>query len=326
MSNPSKTILITGCTSGIGLYASKLLHAAGHRLILVGRTKEKASIALKQIASQEDKSSNLIPIGCDFTSFKSIKDFPTKLNTELKEDVKIDVVCLNAGMCSSRGSEPTYTEDGIETTLATNHFGPFLFLHHIFPWIDTNHGRIIITASGVHNTDDKKEPLTYNNFKGIKDRTEDDKITMIDGSELDHYRSYALSKLCNVSTCLELSKRLQNTKITANCFCPNLITSTGLFRSQNYIFKSMFGFMANTLFKFGDTLEWGGGALAYLAAEDIDVSGKYFKGPTGISRKGGVYAKDFVPVDVSKEAGDVEKQLELWNLSAEIVGIDPNYI
>lgn len=324
MSNPSKTILITGCTSGIGLYTSKLLHAAGHRLILVGRTKEKATIALKEIKSfKEDNPSNLIPIGCDFTSFKSINDFPTRLKTELSEDTKIDVVCLNAGMCAARGSEPAYTEDGIETTLATNHFGPFLFLHNIFPWIDT-HGRIIITASGVHNTDDKKEPLTYGDFKGIKERNE--KITMIDGSPFDHYRAYALSKLCNVSTCLYLSQKLQNTNITANCFCPNLITSTNLIRSQNYIFQAMFGFMANTLFKFGDSLDWGGGALAYLATEDIDVSGKYFKGPTGISRKGGVYGRDFVPVDVSREGGDEGKQMELWNLSAEVVGIDPNYI
>merc|ERR1712232_786287 len=147
---------------------------------------------------------------------------------------------------------------------------------------------------------------------------------MIDGSVFDSYRSYALSKLCNVSFCLELHRRLEekhkDMNITCNCFCPNLITSTGLFRDQGYVFKSMFGFMANTLFKFGDTLEWGGGALAYMAvSENIDGGGKYFKGPTGISRKDGKYDVDFIPNDVSKEAADVDKQQKLWNISANIV-------
>ena len=89
--------------------------------------------------------------------------------------------------------------------------------------------------------------------------------------------------------------------------------------------------MANTLFKFGDALEWGGGALAYMAvSENIDKfdggGGKYFKGPTGISRKGGKYDVDFIPYDVSKEAADVNKQLKMWNISANIVGINEYFI
>merc|ERR1712151_748446 len=205
MGTKCKTILLTGYTSGIGLHASKELYKAGHRLILVGRTKEKATIAKNEILSsieenekEEESSSRLIPLGCDMSSFKSINDFPSILNEELssKEEKKIDVICLNAGMSAGRGSKPIYTEDGIELTLATNHFGPFLFLHNIFPWMNTECGRIVITASGVHNTDDKKEPLTFGDFKGIKDGEKNENmITMIDGSVFDSYRSYALSKL-----------------------------------------------------------------------------------------------------------------------------------
>lgn len=47
--NTAKTILITGCTSGIGYEASLYLHELGYRLVLTGRDKEKLNELSEEI-------------------------------------------------------------------------------------------------------------------------------------------------------------------------------------------------------------------------------------------------------------------------------------
>jgi Dehydrogenases with different specificities (related to short-chain alcohol dehydrogenases) len=54
----------------------------------------------------------------------SIREFAADVN---KTVPKLDVLIHNAGTAHTFGSK--VTEDGLELTMATNHFGPFLLTH-----------------------------------------------------------------------------------------------------------------------------------------------------------------------------------------------------
>lgn len=62
-----KNILVTGCTSGIGLEVSKYLHELDYGLLLVGRDEEK----IESISKQLDSASYFI---CDLRNSGQIKD------------------------------------------------------------------------------------------------------------------------------------------------------------------------------------------------------------------------------------------------------------
>lgn len=47
-----KTILVTGCTTGIGLEVSKYLHEKGYKILLIGRNEEKLKAVSQQLGDQ----------------------------------------------------------------------------------------------------------------------------------------------------------------------------------------------------------------------------------------------------------------------------------
>lgn len=59
----------------------------------------------------------------DLSSQKSIREFADDV---LKTEQKLDVLVHNAGTAEKKIIQ---TEDGLELTMATNHFGPFLLTH-----------------------------------------------------------------------------------------------------------------------------------------------------------------------------------------------------
>lgn len=60
----------------------------------------------------------------DLSSLDSVRKFAADIN---KTETKLDVLIHNAGVAFT--FKKCVTEDGLETTMATNHFGPFLLTH-----------------------------------------------------------------------------------------------------------------------------------------------------------------------------------------------------
>jgi Dehydrogenases with different specificities (related to short-chain alcohol dehydrogenases) len=60
----------------------------------------------------------------DLSSLKSIREFADDINHTV---TKLDVLVHNAGTAHTFGRKTT--ADGLELTMSTNHFGPFLLTH-----------------------------------------------------------------------------------------------------------------------------------------------------------------------------------------------------
>ena len=313
--------------SGIGLYASKALRAASpeSRLILVARTLEKAERAKESVLSSQNscKDSNIFTLACENTSFKSIRYFCDALRRLLNEDAAfkgrgIDVLCLNAAVLLGEDKGPQFTEDGIEVTFQTNHLASFLISNLTYDLINPG-GRVIVTTSGLHSY------ASFNNFDGIIDR-ESGKVKrhfeMIDGSNWDHKQSYSASKLSNATFCLELNRRLQKRNVNAVCFTPGLIPTSGLFRHQKQWRETL---LKKEVMGMIETEEWGGMVLAWMALSDKvgKKGGEYWRAPYGISHRGGEVNRDMYTTDLAEDAIDPANQRKLWQISAELAGIQP---
>ena len=324
-----RTIVLTGANSGIGYDAACRMASRGHKIILACRTAAKANDAVDRILADSGSKvddSDLIPLECDLASLRSIDAFAKNVKAALG-DGGIDSLCLNAGLArNTAATDVLRTEEGFEVTVGTNHFGHFHLNSLLLPKVKRN-GRIIVTASGVHDPDSpggaQGEKATLGALVGLE--RDGVRFEMVDGEPFNPDKAYKDSKLCNVLFTRELQRRLDasGTGITASCFNPGLIVSTGLFRDQNPAFTKVFDFAATSLLKVGETPHWGGGSLEYMAL-DKDVASKggglFYSSPPGSSKYGDdAFGNQFTVTEVSKEARDDAKAAKLWKLTEKLI-------
>ena len=322
----SRTVLITGCNSGVGLECARILaRKGGEKIILACRTKQKAEDTAARILA-ESPNANLVPAECDLASLKSIQKFASTVTGG------VDVVCYNAGIALNTAGDIERTADGFEKTIGTNHLGHF-YLHHLLePKIATKNqiaGKVVITASSVHDPESpggkQGIPATLGDLEGFS--RDGVNFEMVDGKPYNGDKAYKDSKLCNILFCRELARRLDQKNIIVNAFSPGLITSGGFFRYQNPIFTKIFNVAATNILKVAESPQYGGAALAYMTTVD-STKGEFYDSPPGTSYKydskndfSGAFGKEFNVVQVSKEGRDAQKGRELWRLSEKLVGI-----
>jgi NAD(P)-dependent dehydrogenase (short-subunit alcohol dehydrogenase family) len=136
------------------------------------------------------------------------------------------VLCLNAGIAPSKKSTiPKLTKDGYEECIGVNHLGHFLLANllkdHLLKESSSssgNSGRIVITASSVHDPEGPggavggKGGATLGDLSGLginlTGKNNSDEPTMPDGSiTYDGGKIYKDSKLCNILFMREAVKR-----------------------------------------------------------------------------------------------------------------------
>jgi protochlorophyllide reductase len=321
----SRTVLITGSNSGVGLNGARILARKGgsQKIILACRTLQKAEDTAKLILA-ESPNANVVPAECDLASLDSIRKFSSTVTGS------VDVVCYNAGIALNTAGDIERTADGFEKTIGTNHLGHF-YLHHLLePKISTTTGgKVVITASSVHDPESpggkQGVPASLGSLEGFS--RDGANFEMVDGQAYNGDKAYKDSKLCNILFCRELTRRLAGKNIVVNAFSPGLITSGGFFRYQNPVFSSVFNVATSSIFKVAETPQYGGAALAYMTMVD-STKGEFYDSPPGTSFKyapendyKGAFGNEFNLAQVSKEAQDGQKGQELWKLSEKLVGI-----
>jgi NAD(P)-dependent dehydrogenase (short-subunit alcohol dehydrogenase family) len=132
----TKTILITGATSGIGLALAQHNVALGHNVIITGRNKAKldqvsAYLNVKTYLADSKDLSQLMALG------KSLKN----------DDVTLDGVVLNAGIFHP-SPFINATPEHFDETISTNTKGPFFTLQALIPCL-ANPASVVFISSIV---------------------------------------------------------------------------------------------------------------------------------------------------------------------------------
>jgi len=203
-----KTIVVTGCNSGIGLETMRVLALRGAHVIGTARTLKKAQDACDGIRGRTT------PVVLELTDFDSIvacaNDIRSKANS-------LDALICNAGIVLNQLEQVR----GLEKQFVVNHLGHFILVNRLLdPIKRAPQGRIVVVGSGDH----KRAPAGGIQFDRLS-------------GEGWYAKGYAHSKLANGLFSLELSKRLQGTRATSNCVTPGHVR-TNILRNVGNKYRS----------------------------------------------------------------------------------------
>ncbi|XP_034837418.1 retinol dehydrogenase 14 [Maniola hyperantus] len=277
-----KTVIVTGCTSGIGKETAKELAKRGAKVIMACRSLDKAEKVKDEII-EATKNSNILIKKLDLSSFASIRSFAQDIN---KTEKSLDVLIHNAGYAES--FKKAKSEDGIELTMVTNHYGPFLLTHLLIDLLKKNApSRIVVVASSLYRLAsvnlDNPNPLTVNPAY-----------------------LYYVSKEANILFTRELARRLEGTGVTANCLHPGLIDS-GIWRNVPAPLSWGLSLIKYCFFK--TPVEGCQTSVMLTVDENLTkVSGKYFS--------------DCHESSLSSSASDMGRARKLWEISEKMVKLE----
>jgi retinol dehydrogenase 12 len=277
----NKEIVVTGGTDGIGKVAAAALAKAGASVTIVGRNAAKGETVVREIKAQAGHERVGFVLG-DLSGQSGVRAAAKELNNRLK---RIDVLLNNAGAFFQKRE---INEDGVERTFALNHLGYFLMTHLLLDRLkDAPSARIVNVASGAHYgaTLDLGDLQNSKNYSG--------------------WRAYQQSKLSNIYFTYELGRRLDGSKLTANCLHPGFV-ATRFGNNNSGLMRATFG-IAKSLFAKSETD--GAKTSIYLAGspEVAGVNGKYFDNCKSVRS--------------SKVSYDETVARELWRVSAEMTGV-----
>lgn len=273
----NKICLITGGNSGIGKATALELAKMGATVVILCRSREKGQEAVKDIISQSGNH-NVHLLIADLASQQQVRlaadQFKEKFN-------KLDVLINNAAVFLPKRSE---TEDGIETTFATNYLSHFLLTHLLVDTLEASgEGRIINVAS-KHN--------------GIKMNFDD----LMTKNNYTFFKAVGPTKLALVLFTKELAKKLEGRPLTVNSLHPGII-KTNIMQQLPWALRTVFKLMSAKT-------EKGAKTPVYLASspELKGISGKFFS--------------DCKPAKTTPEADDESSAKTLWDISMNLLRPD----
>ena len=221
----SRTIIITGGSSGIGAAAARALRKRGDTVAITGRSPATAQLA-REIGADHFLA--------DFAKLSDVRALAAQL---LERYPRIDVLANNVGGVIDPRQ---VTEDRHEKTFQVNHLGGFLLTLLLRDRLEESRATIINTASAAH------------------------RMARLDFDDLENaagykaWRAYGTAKLMNILHAIELNRRFRD--VHAVSFHPGVV-ATGFGREGSFGTRWLYESIVGKLFmvspeKGADTLVW----------------------------------------------------------------------
>jgi protochlorophyllide reductase len=314
------TVIITGASSGVGLYATKALVDRGWRVVMACRDLAKAEAAAAALNIPSD-SVSLERI--DLGSQASVRDFAARFKAG---GTPLHALVCNAAVYLPLLKQPARSPEGYEISVATNHFGHFLLSHLLLASLSPLDGqapRLITLGTVTANSEEFggkvpiPAPADLGDLQGLEAGFRDP-VAMIDGKAFKAGKAYKDSKLCNMIMNREFHRRYhETTGVVFNTLYPGCVADTALFRYAPRLFQQVFPWFQKTITKGYVSQPLAGERVAQVVADPAFAqSGVHWS--WGNRQRDG--AKPFAQA-LSPKANDLARAARLWELSAERVAL-----
>jgi retinol dehydrogenase 14 len=277
-----KVVLITGGTGGIGRATAIGLATLGAQVGITGRDRARAEQAAADIRVASGNQA-VYAFAADMTSQAEVRRLAVAV---LDDYPRLDVLVNNVG---GFWAHRHLTADGLEHTFALNYLAPFLLTNLLLDRLTASApARIVTVSSGAQ----AMGHIAFDDLHGVR-----------------HYlgqRAYNQSKLATVMFTNELARRLEGTGVTATSLHPGVVRTNFGAEDQAWFFAVL----SRVLLPLMKTPAQGAQISIYLASSpDVNgVTGQYFA-------KGR-------PATANKDAYDTDLTARLWQVSADLVGLD----
>jgi NAD(P)-dependent dehydrogenase (short-subunit alcohol dehydrogenase family) len=241
----SKTIVLTGCNSGLGLETLRVLSRRGARVFATARSLDKASRAC------EGSAPDATPLACELEQPDSVRACVAAIE---KDGARLDAIICNAGIMALPRLEQVH---GYEKQFFTNHIGHFLLVTGLLQRLAPE-GRVVVVSSDAHQRA-PRSGVEFDNLSGERGYRP--------------WTAYGQSKLANLLFARELSRRMPGARQTANALHPGVI-ATPLNRSTPLVVRTAMALAAPVALK---TVAQGAATQCYVATHPaLAANGEYF--------------------------------------------------
>jgi protochlorophyllide reductase len=313
--------IVTGASSGVGLYATKALVDRGWYVVMACRDLTKAGVAASSLGISPD---SVLPECIDLGSQASVRAFVARFRAS---GLPLHALVCNAAVYLPLLKQPARSPEGYEISVATNHFGHFLLSHLLLPSLVALNGqapRLITLGTVTANSEEFggkvpiPAPADLGELLGLEAGFRDP-VAMIDGKRFKAGKAYKDSKLCNMIMSREFHRRYHaSTGVVFSTLYPGCVADTGLFRDAPKLFQRIFPWFQKNITKGYVSQSLAGERVAQVVMDPgFTQSGVHWSW----GNRQRVGAQPFAQA-LSAKASNAARAARLWELSGAMVGLD----
>jgi dehydrogenase/reductase SDR family member 12 len=138
-----RTVVVTGANSGLGYATSRAALAAGARVVVLARSRDKADDTLARLRSEAGSDADLGSDTADLSDLDAVRAVASRL---AEREGRIDALVHNAG---AMFDERDTTDDGLERTYQLHVVAPHLLTSLLLPRLAASApSRVVTVTSG----------------------------------------------------------------------------------------------------------------------------------------------------------------------------------
>ena len=327
------TVLITGTTSGVGLYATKSLVERGWRVITANRCSLRAEASASAVGLPTNSPRQLKHMQIDLGDLESVRNGAKTLLEDLEQP--LDALVCNAAVYLPRLKKPLRSPQGYEISMATNHFGHFLLIQLLLEnlskssrpvWKGRSWGvessRVVILGTVTANNKELggkipiPAPADLGNLSGFEEGFLEP-ISMASGKRFKPGKAYKDSKLCNMITTQELHRRFNSSPILFSSLYPGCVANTRLFRNTPKIFQWLFPWFQKLITGGFVSESLAGDRVAQVVSDpQFAISGVHWSWGNRQRKDRQQFSQE-----LSDRVTDPITSRKVWDLSMQLVGL-----